>query len=196
MHTHLTLDITNKRCAYRATCQHRYEYCMEANMTEVYTKPLIDGKFWLVEAEGEKLGTLTKEKKGYSFMRQGRKVDLADLAVFQTLFGITITEEQLKKEKSAKTTKIKDDKEGHSIYDYPCSSKPFNPVYDVRQKLPIYSKSDKSKSQYCAGYYVIKFRKGWVKSFCPKLITLERYEHRGPFKTELEMRTVLTSMNK
>ena len=129
-------------------------------------------------------------------MRQGRKVDLADLAVFQTLFGITITEEQLKREKGKKPAKTKDAGEPHSIYDFPCSSKPFNPVYDVRQKLPIYSKSDKSKSQYCAGYYVIKFRKGWVKSFCPKLITLERYEHRGPFKTELEMRTVLTSMNK
>lgn len=168
----------------------------EEIMTEASTKPLIDGKFWLIEAEGEKLGTLTKEKKGYSFMRQGRKVDLADLAVFQTLFGITITEEQLKQEKRKKTATVKDTSEIHNIYEFPCSSKPFNPVYDVRQKLPIYSKSDKSKSQYCAGYYVIKFRKGWVKSFCPKLITLERYEHRGPFKTELEMRTVLTSMNK
>jgi len=165
-------------------------------MTEVYTKPLVDGKFWLVEAEGEKLGTLTKEKKGYSFMRQGRKVDIADLAVFQTLFGITITEEQLKKEKGKKETKEIKDSATYSIYDFPCSSKPYNPIYDVRQKLPIYSKSDKSKSQYCAGYYVIEFRKGWVKSFCPKLITLERYNHRGPFKTEIEMKTVLTAMNK
>lgn len=161
-------------------------------MTEVQTKALIDGKFWLIEAEGEKLGTLTKEKKGYSFMRKGQKVDIADLAVFNTLFGISITEEQLKKEKLSAKTNVAE----HSIYEFPCSSKPYNPVYDVRQKLPIYSKSDKSKSQYCAGYYVIKFRKGWVKSFCPKLITLERYEHRGPFKTEIEMKTVLSSMSR
>ena len=165
---------------------------MEAIMTEVQTKALIDGKFWLIEAEGEKLGTLTKEKKGYSFMRQGRKVDIADLAVFQTLFGLTINEEQLKKEKLS--TKV--DVQGYSIYEFPCSSKPYNPVYDVRQRLPIYSKSDKSKSQYCAGYYVIKFRKGWVKSFCPKLITLDRYPNQGPFKTELEMKQVLSSMSR
>jgi hypothetical protein len=165
---------------------------MEAIMTEVQTKALIDGKFWLIEAEGEKLGTLTKEKKGYSFMRQGRKVDIADLAVFQTLFGLTINEEQLKKEKLS--TKV--DVQGYSIYEFPCSSKPYNPVYDVRQRLPIYSKSDKSKSQYCAGYYVIKFRKGWVKSFCPKLITLERYPNQGPFKTEIEMKQVLSSMSR
>jgi hypothetical protein len=162
-------------------------------MTEAQAKPVIDGKYWIVEAEGEKLGTLSKEKKGYSFMRKGQKVDIADLAVFQTLFGITINEDQLKKER---TKKPASETTTYSIYDFPCSSKPFSPVYDVRQKLPIYSKSDKSKSQYCAGYYVIKFRKGWVKSFCPKLITLERYDNRGPFKTEIEMKTVLTAMNK
>ena len=167
---------------------------MEANMTEVHTKPIIDGKFWLIESKGEKLGTLTKEKKGYSFMRKGQKVDLADLAVFQTLFGLTITEDQLKKEKKSQTKQ--DVTQDYNIYEFPCSSKPFNPVYDVQKKLPIYSKSDKSKSQYCAGYYVIKFRKGWVKSFCPKLITLERYAHQGPFKTEIEMRTALSNIGK
>ena len=187
-------DTQMKVCQFKDTCPSYNKYCTkEVQMIEVLTKPLIEGKFWLIEAEGEKLGTLTKEKKGYSFMRKGQKVDIADLAVFQTLFGISITEDQLKKEKqSAKTAQSKD----YSIYEFPCSSKPFNPVYDVRQKLPIYSKSDKSKSQYCAGYYVIKFRKGWVKSFCPKLITLERYEHRGPFKTEIEMKQVLSSMSK
>lgn len=167
---------------------------IETNITEALTKPIIDGKFWLLEVKGEKLGTLTKEKKGYSFMRKGQKVDLADLAVFQTLFGISISEEQLKKEKTLLNTKSKD--QDYSIYEFPCSSKPYNPVYDVQQKLPIYSKSDKSKSQYCAGYYVIKFRKGWVKSFCPKLITLERYANKGPFKTELEMRQVLSTIGK
>jgi hypothetical protein len=166
----------------------------ETKMIDATTKPIVDGKFWLLEVKGEKLGTLTKEKKGYSFMRKGQKVDLADLAVFKTLFGISITEEQLKKEKTANEVKSKD--QDYSIYEFPCSSKPYNPVYDVKQKLPIYSKSDKSKSQYCAGYYVIKFRKGWVKSFCPKLITLERYAHQGPFKTELEMRQVLSTIGK
>jgi hypothetical protein len=80
----------------------------------------------------------------------------------------------------------------NTVYDFLCSSKPFNPVYNVRKKLPIYAKSTKSKSQYCAGYYVIQFRKGWVKSFCPKLITLERYPFKGPFRTEQEMRQQLS----
>ena len=40
------------------------------------------------------------------------------------------------------------------------------------------------------------FEKGWVKSFCPKLITVERYETQGPFKTKLEMKTALSNANK
>ena len=82
------------------------------------------------------------------------------------------------------------------IYGYPTSSRPYEPVYNVKKKLPLFAKSAKSKSQYCAGHYVIQFRKGWVKSFCPKLITLERYPYAGPFKTEAEMKAMLNSVNK
>ena len=69
-------------------------------------------------------------------------------------------------------------------------------MFDIRRKLPLFTKSSDSKSLYCAGYYVIKFDKGWVKSFCPKLITLQRYEYKGPFKTESEMKAALNQVNK
>ena len=69
-------------------------------------------------------------------------------------------------------------------------------MYDIQKKLPLFTKSKDSKSLYCAGYYVIRFEKGWVKSFCPKLITLQRYQYKGPFKTDLEMKQVLSSVNK
>jgi hypothetical protein len=59
----------------------------------------------------------------------------------------------------------------------------------------LFTKSNKSKSLYCAGYYIIGFDKGWVKSFCPKLITIERYQFKGPFKTDLEMRQALSIEN-
>ena len=53
----------------------------------------------------------------------------------------------------------------------------------------------KSKSLYAAGYFIIRFEKGWVKSFCPKMITLDRYESKGPFKTDIIMRTELSRVN-
>ena len=86
--------------------------------------------------------------------------------------------------------------ENYSVHGFPTSVIPYNTMYDVKRKLPLFTKSEKSKSAYCAGYYIIKFDKGWVKSFCPKLITVERYEFKGPFKTELEMRQELSIANR
>ena len=68
-------------------------------------------------------------------------------------------------------------------------------MYDVKRKLPLFTKSKKSKSLYCAGYYIIRFDKGWVRSFCPKLVTIETYESKGPFRTEIVMRQELSKAN-
>jgi len=154
-------------------------------------KVVVPNKVWILENNGVKLGTLNKEKKGYSFFKNGTKFSLYDIAEVKEKFGEELFTNSINLLKSSLAST-----DSKTIYDFPCSSKPFNPVYNVKKKLPIYSKSSKSKSLYCAGYYVIRFRKGWVKSFCPKLITLERYPYQGPFKTESEMKAVLTQVNK
>lgn len=158
-------------------------------MSETIAKVLIPNKSWLLENDGEKVATLSKEKKGYSILCKGQEIKVHDLKEIKDRFGITISEDVLKKEKQSKEA-TKD------IYGYPVNGRAFGPLWNVQKRLPIYAKSSKSKSLYCAGYYVIRFRKGWVKSFCPKLITLERYPFKGPFKTELEMRTILNSVSK
>jgi hypothetical protein len=75
----------------------------------------------------------------------------------------------------------------NEVYDFPTSHQPHNALWHVDKKLPIYTKTAKSNSYHCAGYYIIKFEHGWVKSFCPKLLTLQRNEYFGPFKSKLEM---------
>ena len=154
-------------------------------------KVLIPNKEWLLKDGTTKIGSVTKSKKGYTFLKKGKQIGFKDLSEINAQFGIGLFEEGKKKQQT-------DSREPKAffIYDYPCTSKPYGPVYNVKKKLPLYAKSVKSKSQYCAGYYIIKFRKGWVKSFCPKLITLERYPYHGPFKTELEMRDQLNNTHK
>lgn len=153
-------------------------------------KILVPNKEWLIKANDRKIGTVSKAKKGYVFLRNGKAIPFKDLAEINSQFGVALFEESIKKHKLETAPK------SYSIYDYPCSSKPFDPVYNIKQKLPLYSKSSKSKSLFCAGYYVIKFHKGWRKAFCPKLITLERYPFKGPFKTEDEMKSQLSRVNK
>jgi hypothetical protein len=154
-------------------------------------KVLIPNKSWLLENDGEKFATLSKDKKGYSILCRGQEVKVHDLKEIKERFGITISEEALKKEKEKQTKSLPSE-----IYGFPVNGRAYGPLWNVQQRLPIYAKSSKSKSLYCAGYYVIRFRKGWVKSFCPKLITLERYPFQGPFKTENEMRSVLNTVSK
>lgn len=147
-------------------------------------KQLIPNKSWIVEDGKEKVATLNKNKNGYIIMSRGRKFEAHDLTELRERFGINISSEMLKNN---------DSHVEKEIYGYPVKSKPYNPVWNVPKKLPIYAKSSKSKSLYCAGYYVINFPKIWGKAFCPKLITLERYPYYGPFKTELEARAVLNA---
>jgi len=154
-------------------------------------KILVPEKEWLIKENDQKIASISKNKKGYLIMQKGITMPFKSLSEIKSRFGIDIFEENIKKIK--KDTAV--DK-NWAIYDFPCSNRPYEPVYSIKQKLPLFAKSSKSKSQYCAGYYIIKFKKGWVKSFCPKLITLERYPYQGPFKTEQEMKTTLNTMNK
>ena len=82
------------------------------------------------------------------------------------------------------------------VHGYPTRCEPYNGMFDISRKLPLFTKSEKSKSVYCAGYYLVKFNVNWLKSFCPKLITIERNEYQGPFKTELEMKVALSNANR
>jgi hypothetical protein len=150
-------------------------------------KVLVPNKSWLLEDNGFKIGTLNKFRSSYYILKNGQEVPIGNANDVKEKLGIVVT--NLSKEIGIVSKE-------HTVYDFPCNSKPYGAVYNIRRKLPIYAKSTKSKSQYCAGYYAIKFRKGWVKSYCPKLITLDRYPFHGPFKTEVEMKNILSAINK
>ena len=154
----------------------------------IKTKTILKDKFWILEDEGVRVGTLSVSEDKFMFSGpQGTKYFDSERALTKTFGkGVMINEVPVEENNTVK------DKE---VYGYPTSTAPFNPLLDVQRKLPLFTKSKKSKSLYCAGYYIIHFDKGWVKSFCPKLITIERYEFKGPFKTDIEMRTALSKAN-
>lgn len=150
-------------------------------MTSI-AKVLVPNSEWLIQDEQEKIAGITKAKQGYAVFRKGNKLEFANLSEIKHQFGISLIEEDLRKIKDEQL-QISD----YVIYGFPCDSFPHEPLYSVKKKLPIYTKNLKSKSQYCAGYYSVKIRKGWINIFCPKLITLDRYPFHGPFKTESEL---------
>lgn len=155
-------------------------------MTVIHAKPVIEGKFWIVEEDEKKVGVLKiTEQKKFVFSCKDKVTVFDNKKKLVEMFGSDFFIPKSKVEKA--------DDLDREIHGYPTSTKPFNPMFDVKRHLPLFTKSNKSKSVYCAGYYIIKFDKGWVKSFCPKLITIERYQYEGPFKTEIEMKQRLNN---
>lgn len=152
----------------------------------VKVKTVLKDRFWIVEDEGVRIGTLSLDDEKYMLNTTG-----GDIKFFNNMRQL---EERLgKTEFENNQTQTGNSKE---VYGFPARSTAYNKMYDVKRKLPLFTKSKNSKSLYCAGYYIIRFSKGWVKSFCPKLITVERYETCGPYKTEFEMKQELRRANR
>ena len=170
-------------------------------MTNIKAKEILKNKFWIIEDanQGNKIGTLSKDENNhymYSCQRPCEPVGCRSRTEYYSCL------KDLKKgiggEILWSNATISDANKTVSkeIYGLVTSTVPYNAMYDLKRKFALFTKSKKSKSLYCAGYFIIHFEKGWVKSLCPKQVTLEKYEYRGPFKTELEMRQELSRANR
>jgi len=150
-------------------------------------KEILKDKFWIVENNGEKIGTLSKEDDGFLLSKNGNVTMYPTKKDLSKTFGKNfLTAKIFTEEKTLEK----------NVNGFPTRTHPYNSMFDIQRKLPLFTKSEKSKSIYCAGYYLVKFNVTWLKSFCPKLITIERNEYIGPFKTELEMRAALSNVNR
>jgi hypothetical protein len=151
-------------------------------------KEILKDKFWILEDHGVRIGTIGKDEDKFIVTKSG-KVDIyRDEKQLAKYFGKNLLTATIR---IPNTDVVSSDVNG-----YPTRCHPYNGMFDISRKLPLFTKSEKSKSVYCAGYYIIKFNVNWLKSFCPKIITIERNEYQGPFKTDLEMKAALANANR
>jgi len=148
-------------------------------------KAIVKNKCWIVEDDGTKIGTIMTTPAGVVYQHEQKREQFASLKLLSDRYNILVD----------KTPPKRVITESNNVYGFPCEHKPNNILWDVRHKLPIYTKGSKSKSFFCAGYYIVKFNNGWVKSYCPKLITLNRYTYAGPYDTVEEMQERLRIAN-
>lgn len=146
-------------------------------------KSIVDNRFWVIENDaGERIGTIAQNKNAVSYRVGETSEDFPDFAEMAKKKNIEI----VRKSRLDNAKKSTD-----SVYGYPTNHTPHNQIWNVQMKLPLYTKTAKSSSYHCAGYYIIKFDRTWCKSFTPKLITLQRYKHAGPFKDKEELNQAL-----
>ena len=156
-------------------------------MTEMIAKPVVKNKMWIVESEGTKVGNIMAvEEGGVVYLHDNQRESFPSIKILQKKYNIEFV-------KAEKPKKVKQD--SYDVYGFPTNTQPNNEVLDVQRYLPIYTKGTKSKSFFCAGYYIIKFSSTWVRAYCPKLITLNRYEYEGPFKTQERMVEAMREAN-
>lgn len=143
-------------------------------------KCVMPDKFWLLEDSktGLKRGTIQLKKNSVVVLIDNRTIEFEDI--------LSATEDLHIQFESPEEVVFDDPVS--DIYGFPVNCLPFSPLWDVQKKLPVFTKSDKSKSLHAAGFYIIKFDRGWVQSFCPKLTTLTGNDYEGPFKTKIECR--------
>ena len=150
----------------------------------IEAKPIIKNKYWIVEDDGRKVGTIQAAEDCVVLVQDNRRLKYPSIKVLGTAHNIRFVREQKKPTVSV-----------DSVYDYPCRGTPYNAIYDLRLKLPLYTTIKKSRSYRCAGYYLIQIDNIWVTEFCPKKIFLTRNPYLGPYKTEQDMLDNLKSLS-
>jgi hypothetical protein len=155
-------------------------------MSELVAKPVVKNKYWIVENDGHPIATIQAvEDGGFVYVHDDQRERYPSVKVLSKQHNIKFTTTTKKVKASA----------DNQVYGFPISGKSFNEVYDVKRRLPIYTKTEKSKSQYCAGYYLIHLNDAWTRSFCPKSISVNRYPYLGPFATEQAMLEKMKEVN-
>jgi hypothetical protein len=149
----------------------------------IEAKPIVKNKYWIVEDNGRKIGTIQAAEDGVVLVQNDRRLKYPSIKVLGTAHNIRFVRGQRTQTKSV-----------DSVYDYPCRGTPYNAIYDLRLKLPLYTTGNKSKSYYCAGYYLVNFGSQWVTEFSPKKIILTRNKFVGPFKSLSEANQYLTEV--
>jgi len=144
----------------------------------IIAKPVVDKQFWILQDGNEKVGNVEAAQGG------GFNVKINDtIQQYKTIKMVTqlhnIVFEQIEKPKKKSI--------GNEVHGYEARGKVCNPVWDVKHRLPLFTRDNKSKSWYAAGWYQVQRGRSWKIVQDPKLITLQRYKYHGPFRTKEEV---------
>lgn len=138
-------------------------------------KPVVDKQFWILQDGDQKVGNIQAHDGGYQVKIQNQTAQFKTIRMAAQRVDIQF--EPVKKVTVAQPVK-------NLVHGYPAAGRIYNPMWDIKMKLPVYTKTTKSKSWFAAGWYRVKKGRLWAVSQDPKLIVLQRYTYTGPFYTQ------------
>jgi hypothetical protein len=139
----------------------------------IIAKPVIANQYWILHRDNQKVGNIEACDGGYQVkinnsISQYRTIDMAAQRAQIEFVPADATA----------------DHKPNLVHGYPAAGRVHNAVWNIPLKLPLFTRSAKSKSWFAAGWYSVYRNRTWRVVQDPKLITLERYQYRGPFQSE------------
>lgn len=141
----------------------------------IVAKPVIDKQFWILQENNQKIGNVEACAGGYQVKINNQIAQFKTIRMLRQRIDIEF--ESLPQAKKPRSV-------SQSVHGYPTAGRAHNGIWSVPNKLPLYTKTAKSKSWYAAGWYQLKSGRNWDVVQDPKLILLQRYPYHGPFYTE------------
>ena len=138
----------------------------------ITAKPVVDKQYWILQQDGHKVGNIEAVDDGYQVKINN------EIQRFKT---VSMIKQRVKIEFESVGNKPNRDPATFHVHGFPAGCRVYNPIWNVKYRLPLYNKEKKSKSWYAAGWYQVKQHKQWELVQSPKLISLERYSYQGPF---------------
>jgi hypothetical protein len=139
----------------------------------IIAKPVVANQYWILQENEHKVGNIQAGPNGYTVTLQNQIINYKTLPMMRKAVEIEFTPPE---KKSRPVTDF--------VHGYPTGCKAHNGMWDIKRKLPLFTKLNKSKSWFAAGWYQIKQHRNWKTIQNPKLILLERYAYRGPFTSK------------
>lgn len=139
----------------------------------ILAKPVVANKFWILKKDNEKIGEIEAGDQGVTVKINNQVLKYKTIRMAGRDANIEF--EQAQRNQS---------RVGNEVYGYAVSGRVYHPMWDVKHRLPLYTKDTKSKSWYAAGWYGVQQHRTWKTVQNPKLIMLQRYKYRGPFQTQ------------
>ena len=137
----------------------------------IVAKPIIDKQFWILQENNRKIGNVEACAGGYQITMNNQVIQFKTIKMLEQRVNI----------KFEPKGKIVSSLSARQVHGYPTTSRVYNGIWNVPEKLPMYTKTAKSKSWYAAGWYKVKQGRAWEVVQDPKLIVLQRYPYHGPF---------------
>jgi hypothetical protein len=141
----------------------------------ILAKPVVDKQYWILKQDDRKVGNIVAGPDGYQVTIRNRTSSYKTIPMLSR-------QEQVEFQKLERQSRSKT----NQVHGYEVDGRVYNPIWDVKHRLPLFTRDNKSKSWYAAGWYSIKQHRNWKQIQNPKLITLQRYAYQGPFHSEQE----------